>query len=295
MKFAKAIDLLFVPVVALAALPMKVFRRLSEQLPLSQKTLAALGVFPIRDHYYEPLFQAKHLNADFDKPRSLSGIDWNECCQLELLDKLGMFGNTYSLEINRNFGHGDADSWNAMIRFFKPKRIIEVGSGFSTRIALQAAPDAEIICIEPYEMPWLESTRAEIIRKRVEDVPRSFFEQLEASDILFIDSSHIIRPQGDVLVEILEIFPLLRPGVVVHFHDILSPFHYPRKWVVDYVRLWNEQYLLEAFLSFNRDWEILCALNYLSKFHWDAVARAFPNAIAEHSPGSFYIRRRKHS
>lgn len=292
MRFVKAIDALFVPVVALAALPMKVFRRLSDQLPLSHKTLAALGVFPICDHYYEPLFQSKYLNADFDKPRSLSGIDWNERYQLELLNKLRAFANTYSIEVNRNFESADADSWNAIIRYFQPKRIIEVGSGFSTRISLQAAPDAEITCIEPYEMPWLESTRARIVRKRVEHVSRSIFQQLEANDMLFIDSSHIIRPQGDVLVEILEILPLLKSGVIVHFHDIFSPFHYPRKWVVDFVRLWNEQYLLEAFLSFNRDWEILCALSYLSKFHWDEVAGAFPNALSEHGPGSFYIRRR---
>lgn len=292
MKFVKAIDLLFVPVVALAALPMKVFRRLSERLPLSQKTLAALGVFPIRDHYYEPLFQSKYLNADFDKPRSLPGIDWNEFYQLELLTKLRAFANTHSPEVNANFGFADADAWNAAIRYFQPKRIVEVGSGFSTRISLQAAPNAEIVCIEPYEMPWLESTRARVIRERVENITRSLFEQLEANDILFIDSSHIIKPQGDVLVEILEILPLLKSGVIVHFHDIFSPFHYPRKWVVDFVRLWNEQYLLESFLSFNRDWEILCALNYLSKFHWDAVARAFPNAAPEHSPGSFYLRRR---
>src|SRR5690606_29222842 len=97
----------------------------------------------------------------------------------------------------------------------------------------------------------------EVLRKKVEDIPLEYFRQLQPNDVLFIDSSHVIRPQGDVLYEFLELLPDLPSGVFVHIHDIFTPFDYPEDWVKDHVRLWNEQYLLEAFLSFNRDFRIV--------------------------------------
>ena len=140
-------------------------------------------------------------------------------------------------------------------------------------------------------MPWLEKLDATIVRKKIEEVPRSIFEKLECNDILFIDSSHVIRPQGDVLTEILEILPALNPGVIVHLHDIFSPRHYHYKWVAKEVRLWNEQYLLEAFLSHNRDWEVVAALNYLQHEAHDSLRRCCPCLRVGDEPGSFYLRR----
>lgn len=99
-----------------------------------------------------------------------------------------------------------------------------------------------------------------MIRQGVEDVDKSLFSELGKDDILFIDSSHIIRPQGDVLFEYLELLPVLRAGVIVHVHDIFSPREYPKELVMDEVKFWNEQYLLEAFLTSNHEWRIVGAL-----------------------------------
>ena len=129
----------------------------------------------------------------------------------------------------------------------------------------------EHICIEPYEMPWLEESGISVVRRKVEDVELSFFSKLEENDILFIDSSHIIRPEGDVLFEYLELLPSLKKGVIVHIHDIFSPKNYLKQWLQDEVRFWNEQYLLEAFLTHNNTWKIVGALNYLHHNHYEKL------------------------
>lgn len=187
-----------------------------------------------------------------------------------------------------------------MIRTVKPGRIIEIGSGYSTLMAIRAIdrnqaddPDyhCEHICVEPYEKPWLEETGVSVIRKKVEAVEPAFFGQLRENDILFIDSSHIIRPQGDVLFEYLELLPTLNKGVIVHVHDIFSPKNYPGLWLQDEVRFWNEQYQLEAFLSQNGSWKILGALNFLHHHHFERLRVAAPYLSAEREPGSFYVRK----
>ncbi len=151
--------------------------------------------------------------------------------------------------------------------------------------------DCKHVCIEPYEMPWLEKTSVSVIRKKIEDVELSFFSELGENDILFIDSSHIIRPAGDVLFEYLELLPTLKKGVIVHVHDVFSPKNYPKQWVEDEVRLWNEQYLLEAFLSDNNKWKIIGALNYLHHNHYDNLKPIAPFLKPDSEPGSFYIQK----
>lgn len=96
-------------------------------------------------------------------------------------------------------------------------------------------------------MTWLEEVGVSVVRKKVEEVELSFFSRLQGNDILFIDSSHIICPQGDVLFEYLELLPSLNKGVIVHVHDIFSPKNYLKQWLQDEIWFWNEQYLLEAF------------------------------------------------
>ncbi|MCX5694939.1 MAG: hypothetical protein NT014_07495 [Candidatus Omnitrophica bacterium] len=147
------------------------------------------------------------------------------------------------------------------------------------------------ICIEPYEMPWLESTGVKVIRQKVENMGREFFFFFFQNDILFIDSSHIIRPQGDVLFEYLELMPSLKMGVIVHIHDIFSPRDYKAEWVIDDVRFWNEQYLLEAFLTSNKDYKIIGALNYLHHNHYDRLRAKCHFLSQEREPGSFYIQK----
>jgi len=125
----------------------------------------------------------------------------------------------------------------------------------------------------------------------VQTVPVAQFKQLEANDVLFIDSSHVVKIGSDVNYLFLEVLPRLRPGVIVHIHDIFLPNEYPRAWVLEQCRFWTEQYLLQAFLSFNSDFEIVFANSYMGRRHADMMKATFPN-----SPwwggGSFWMRRR---
>jgi hypothetical protein len=184
-----------------------------------------------------------------------------------------------------------------------PRRLIEIGSGQSTLLARHAIeanrrdnPEStcEHICIEPYEAEWLEELNVKVIREPVELVDKELFRSLTADDILFIDSSHMIRPQGDVLFEYLEILPILNPGVLIHIHDIFSPKDYPEYWISQKARFWNEQYLLEAFLSFNDRFKVIGAVNFLKHHYPDELASCCPilaEQMASREPGSFWIRR----
>ena len=147
------------------------------------------------------------------------------------------------------------------------------------------------VCIEPYEMPWLEKTGVLVLRKKVEDVEISFFSELGEDDILFIDSSHIIRPEGDVLFEYLELLPCLNKGVIVHMHDIFSPRNYLNEWLTSKVLFWNEQYLLEAFLSHNTSWKIISSLNCLHHNYYEKLKEVCPFLTPDREPGSFYIQK----
>ncbi len=172
---------------------------------------------------------------------------------------------------NGYFGAGDADVYYSLIRSLKPKRIVEIGSGHSSRLAAlaltkntQDGQPGTLTCVEPYRHPeWLESLGARLIKTPVEKVDPRLFTELVAGDILFIDSSHMVRPQGDVLFEVFSILPLLAPGVLVHIHDIFSPQDYPEEWLVNRMHFWNEQYLVEAFLMFNNAFEVVCGVQYL--------------------------------
>lgn len=117
----------------------------------------------------------------------------------------------------------------------------------------------------------------------------SVFGQLEAGDLLFIDSSHIIRPQGDVLWLYLEILPRLRSGVIVHIHDFFSPRDYPREWLVDKGLLWNEQYLVEALLSNTDRYKVLLSLNHLFHSNYEDLHSVCPHLTGLHNPGALYI------
>ena len=286
-------DLLLAPLVLLAAGLMKLVRRVGVyRMTVSRAILRAVGVFPIRDHYYEPMFDPRQLArpvaGPLSGPRSLPGIDLNEAGQLALLERFRWQQELRALPRqpveplsyhydNANFGPGDAEMLYSLIRLRRPATILEIGSGMSTLMALEAVranrrEDAAYacrqVCIEPYEMPWLEQVSGiEVLRQKVEDVDDALFRALRAGDILFIDSSHVIRAQGDVVREFLEVLPLLAPGVLVQVHDIFTPYDYPEQWLWNEVRLYNEQYLVEAFLTQNRDFRILAAVHWLCRQH----------------------------
>lgn len=305
------IDIILLPVLVPAALMMKMIRGIGvEKMRRCKHVLMQVGVFPIRNHYYEPLFDSSVLRRPLSQDRSLPGIDWNIDEQLTLLksfkfnDELNdlLIRKSDEISYSRNglFGGGDADFLYNLIRLKKPARLFEIGSGNSTLIALEAIKRNRLedeswvcnhLCIEPYEMPWLEKIDVKVIRQKVEDVDITLFSELDKDDILFIDSSHIIRPQGDVVFEYLELLPSLKHGVIVHVHDIFSPKDYPKAWIVDQVRMWNEQYLFEAFLTCNKDWKVIGALNFLHHNHYQELKGRCPYLEPWNEPGSFYMQR----
>jgi len=175
--------------------------------------------------------------------------------------------------------------------------IIEVGSGFSSLVAAEAIARNEnsaLICIEPFPLDFLRQGFPglhSLIEKKVEDIDLEFFSQLDSGDILFIDSSHTVKIGGDVNFLFLEVLPRLKPGVLVHFHDIFLPFDYRRDWVMDELRFWTEQYLLQAFLSFNSEFEVLMANSYLAHRYMEDFKAAFSNSPSW-GGGSFWMRRK---
>jgi len=305
-------DFLLMPLTFLSAVLLLAIRRLGmRRMVWSKRIFMKLGVFPIRDHYYEPFFNPKHLRVSLRKERALTGISFNAEEQLNILEKFTFNEELKKIPIkktnwiefyysNNSFGTGDSEYLYNMIRCYKPGKIIEIGSGNSTLMAICAIkqnknedPDylCEHICIEPYEAAWLENQEVKVLRKKVECVDKQIFFELKANDILFIDSSHMIRPQGDVLFEYLEILPILNKGVLVHIHDIFSPRDYLDEWILGEMKLWNEQYLLEAFLSLNSEYRIIGALNYLKHNHFKeltAKCPIFANNTSE-EPCSFWM------
>ncbi len=188
---------------------------------------------------------------------------------------------------NGMFESCDAEILYCMIRRFKPSRMVEIGAGFSTRLSAKALltnqgtgnVPAGLFAIEPFPDKVLRagfSGLTRLIQKKAEEVELEFFQTLGKNDILFIDSSHVVRTGGDVVYEYLEILPRLRPGVLVHIHDIFLPSDYPRKWVLDHRMLFTEQYLLQAFLSFNEAFEVLWSGSAMSIYYREALERAFP-------------------
>jgi hypothetical protein len=291
-------------------------RRAWPYMPITRKALRMVGVFPLREHFYEPVVHAEDLRRPLGQDRVIPGLDLNAAGQLDFIkqfnfaDELREFplkdesgtGKRKFYYHNGSFEGADAGFLYSMIRRFRPKRIIEIGGGFSTLVINKAlernkADDASHacrhICVEPYLQPWLEEVGAEIVRQKIELCDLTLFDQLESGDILFVDSSHVVRPQGDVLFEILEVFGRLKPGVFVHIHDVFTPRDYPEQWVLVDQRLWSEQYVLEAFLAFNSSFRILGALNYLYYNHNSELLAACPisGTGPNADPRSFWIQR----
>jgi hypothetical protein len=304
------IDLLALPVNLIFLPLLWALRRYGiSNFPLNRKLMLRNKVFPIIDHYYEPKFifsdafnaaEKRNLPFSFREPEQLALLASFSCVdELKQLPADGRPGEGAFYMNNGSFGAGDAEMYYLMIRHVRPKRIIEIGSGNSTLVAKLAVEKnsaegfpVQFTCIEPYEMPWLEKLGGiEVKRQRVEEVPVGFFGALEENDILFIDSSHIIRPENDVLFEFLEILPSLKKGVWIHIHDIFSPRHYRQDWLQELFRFWNEQYLLEAFLCNNDSFEVTGSLNYLKNDFFDTVQQTFIHLKPTDEPASFWIRK----
>jgi hypothetical protein len=275
-------------------------------------------IMPI--HYYSPIPNTRELSNDlWQRNRFPVGFDLRLCAALDWLDVLYQhFGHEYSkfpskqtddphryYLNNAAFRSGDAEVLYAIVRELKPRRIIEIGSGYSTLIICQAIranqEDAagyqcEFVAIEPFPPAVLRPPPTEVTRlvsKSVQQVTLEFFLSLRANDILFIDSTHVARIGSDVVYEYLTILPSLAPGVIVHVHDIFIPAEYPRAWIEHDRFFWNEQYLLEAFLTHNNKFEVLVPMHAIWSLHnerFRTVINSFKQGGS--APSSFWIRRR---
>ena len=251
-------------------------------------------------HYYEPLPDFRSITTEqINRRRSYPGIDFRWEDQLEILSELAAYRDELlglEFDFNNDYFSGfDAAVYYALIRQLKPQRIIEIGGGYSTQIANKALTvngQGKLTCIEPYPEQRLNGAKPaiELIQKRVEEMDLDFFSSLAANDILFIDSSHTVKFGSDVCYEFLEVLPRIVPGVWVHVHDIFFPHDYPAEWLIDRRLALNEQYLLEAFLSFNDKFQVALANHWLCLDHVDDAARLWPDASNQRG-SSFWMRR----
>lgn len=265
-------------------------------------------------HFYSPIVKISEIMNDsaniFDvTPREIPGIDLNESGQLELLAEFESLysaidfpefrtnGRRYFYE-NPAYSYSDAIMLNCMMRKFRPNRIIEVGSGYSSCAMLDTSENflekaVSLTFIEPYPellksliFPGdLDSIR--IVPSRLQDVEIEVFRKLQANDFLFIDSTHVCKTGSDVNYLLFNILPSLHSGVHVHIHDIFYPFEYPKEWVLG-GRSWNEVYALRAFLQFNSHFKIELMNTYLEHFHKARFADRMPLCL-KNSGGSIWL------
>ena len=281
-----------------------------------------LGVQILPLYPYSPAPDPRRLPARLWTNRSqLPGvrIDLEKCCAF-VRDLAARFRAEYeALPFERPAG---APPWSyclangfydgvdgyilyALIRHFRPRQIVEIGSGNSTYLSAQttlrnqqddSTHTCEITAIEPYPNPVLRAGFPGLTRllpAEVQEIPLAVFEELSANDILFIDSSHVVRTGSDVLYEILEILPRLQKGVVVHIHDIFLPCEYPRDWVLGMNRYWTEQYLLQSFLAFNDAFEVILPTAHLHTSTPDVLEASFKGfkRDAGWTPASFWMQK----
>jgi predicted O-methyltransferase YrrM len=267
---------------------------------LFQAVQGGLGVSVTPSHFYFPVPKLKSFQSkDWTACRPCAALNFRLDEQIERLQKEilpyasecdfpeNADGDDHAFHFNNGFFERiDAEVAYSLVRQRKPRRIIEIGSG-NTTLVLAAALErngaegyaGEMISIEPHPAPFLKDGLkglTELIESPVQRVPIDLFRTLRANDILFIDSSHVVSMDSDVLYECLHILPELAPGVLIHFHDVFTPLDYPRKFVMTNLCFWGEQYLLEAFLSFNSAFRVVWSGSAMQKFHPDVLRQAFP-------------------
>ncbi len=271
------------------------------------------GCLPVPVHFYQPIPDLNDLRSRkvWDRVSPLRGINMNPDSQIALLKEMAaLFGHECKWPLdptsnpddfylrNNSFGFQCASLLHYMIRYFAPKKIIEVGSGFSSRIIssaikLNTDTQCEYSIIDPYPGETVKRLKANLNINRVEEVPESFFEQLESGDILFIDSSHCVRIGGDVNYLILDVLPVLKKGVIIHFHDIPMPSEYGEIYFTNpkFRMFWTESYLLQAFLMFNNSFSVLASVGYLYRHHPEILPQIFLNDPLGTGSGSIWLRR----
>jgi predicted O-methyltransferase YrrM len=252
-------------------------------------------------HYYSPLTSEEDVDRAIAGRRVPAGINLNEEGQVDLLGRLDLAvpeEGRWAREGNTMFGPADASVLQAMIRHFSPQLVVEVGSGYSTAVMLDTAersvPDLQIRCVEPYadrlrsRLRPGDDARLTLLEEPVQKVdPAELVGDLVANDILFIDSTHVVKAGSDVCHLLLHALPLVASGVLVHVHDVFWPFEYPDDWLL-MRRDWTEAYLLQAFLMHNSAWEVLLFNSWV----WSERPELVPAGTEHESPGSIWLRRR---
>lgn len=294
-------------------IPKSLMKRLLRTVYVKPNLAGRVGyhVFPMV--FYNPFPDPSEVDAEKLKlKRPLPGIDLNVPGSLELLKKLSRFSGevaeftasrTGVLKFwDRTYPPADYGTLYAMLREIKPRRFIEVGCGYSSRASTAALKrnaseghPCQCTFIEPYPPPYFTELQlpGEFIKQKVQQIPLARFQELEDGDVLFIDTSHVIKVQNDVEYELLQILPSLKPGVFVHIHDIFTPYDYPAEWMIgDGTNLGgnNEQYALECLLSGGKTWEVILPVYLLWRDHPE-VFKALVDS--EHRAGAFWIRKSK--
>lgn len=281
------------------------------------------GSLPMPVDFHSPVPDLEDLESRkvWDRRSDLVGVDFRPDAQGAFLLKIATeFGrecdwppnssgdqHEFYTE-NQSFSYGCAAGTHCILRHFKPRHVIEVGSGNSSLVIAKAlslnaqdtSEEAEYISVDPYPQSMIEgglTALTRLVKERVELLDVSFFDRLGNNDVLFIDSGHVVRIGGDVNYLILDVLPRLAQGVIVHFHDIGLPYEYAKAYFANpkFRMFWTEAYLLQAFLCYNTKFEILLALNYLMTEHQEVFRAAFPlydpdkyRAVS----GSFWIQRK---
>lgn len=271
----------------------------------------------VRHDYYSPVPDLSSLPEEVWARRSpLRGVDLATSAAIEFvetelasviaeldvpLDSPGVAGEFFLR--NDAFGTVDAELLYGIVRAMRPRKVIELGSGYSSLLialacrlnAAQGVPTTHV-AYDPYPRPHVlgdsppEPTT--VLPVSATDVPIETFAALEAGDVLFVDTTHTVKLASDVNFIVLDVLPALAPGVVVHFHDVFLPWEYPRRWFTEMQYYWAEQYLLQAFLAFNSAFEILVPAHALAREYPDRLRRVIPSFAPGAAPGSLWLRRR---
>jgi hypothetical protein len=267
-------------------------------------------------HFFSPIPSDEDIQAykrDFPRrlTQPLAAINLNIQDQLKLLEIFGSFYsempfpenppayNRYFLN-NNAFNYMDGLVLYSMLRHLHPAKMIEIGCGYSSCATLDTnelflSNRMKCSFIEPYPQLFYslvkksDLDRVQIIPSRLQDVDPALFSELNENDILFIDSTHVSRLNSDVNLIFFEILPLLKPGVIVHIHDIYFPFEYPIEWH-DEGRVWTESYITRAFLEFNPDFKIIFWSSYLNRFFQDKIVQHLPLGI-KNAGGSLWLKK----
>jgi hypothetical protein len=278
-------------------------------------TLSSAPLFYPAGHYYSPIPDLQQVLAQVGRlwpdplPRELPGIALDEAGQLATLARIARYAGEQPWEdapqdglrynfVNDFYSYADALYLYGMLRDLRPAHLIEVGSGYSSAVTLDTnerflggSAHCTFIEPEPGRLYTLlhdqDRERVQIIARPVQEVPVARFLELGADDVLFIDGSHVAKIGSDVCYLVGEVLPQLRPGVIVHFHDIFWPFEYPLDWTV---YAWNECYMVRAFLSFNVAYQIILFGDYLATWHRARLAELLPLAL-RNTGGSLWLRR----